>query len=145
MRAGYNVVWGPLSAAARARFDAAAAFAFFKQHENLNYGYGALLVGWVDDASARPKGNLPCLPPGNGEDGGASWCAPLPALAPPAQDTARAGTRHAAQRASRLPRTQVPDMGACRDPLPAGGEAGQVDSGAGPPRESLAWLSRAGR
>ena len=88
MRAGYNVVWGPLSAAARARFDAAAAFAFFKQHENLNYGYGALLVGWVDDASARPKGNLPCLPPGNGEDGGASWCAPPP-HAPPGHGTRR--------------------------------------------------------
>ena len=69
--AGYNVVWAPLSAESKKTFDAKAAFEFWKEHEGLNYGFGTLLVGWVDTTND----NFPCLPPypdAQGSEG--SWC-----------------------------------------------------------------------
>jgi hypothetical protein len=37
--AGYNVVWAPLNAVNRAKFNEEAAVAFFKENEGLDYGY----------------------------------------------------------------------------------------------------------
>jgi hypothetical protein len=57
--AGHHVVHVPLSDAARAKFDADKAWKFFGTQDHLDYGYGTLLVGWVDSIG----GNFPCLPP----------------------------------------------------------------------------------
>jgi len=57
--ADYNVVWLPLSAENRAKFNASAAIESFQQLEGLDYGFHTLLWGWLDTASD----NYPCLPP----------------------------------------------------------------------------------
>jgi hypothetical protein len=57
--ADYNVVWAPLSAAARSKFDVAKAWKFFQTWEGFDYGYHTLLWGWIDTL----KDNYPCLPP----------------------------------------------------------------------------------
>ena len=56
--AGYNAVLLPLSARARAAYNATAARAFFFEAQGLEYGYETLLYGWFD----TPSANLPCLP-----------------------------------------------------------------------------------
>lgn len=57
--AGFSVVHAPLASKYRKIFDAKGANAFFHSQEGLDYGYGTLLVGWVDS----PESNYPCLPP----------------------------------------------------------------------------------
>jgi hypothetical protein len=56
--AGFAAVHAPLAPKYRAMFDVNAANAFFHSVEGIDYGYGALLVGWIDLASD----NFPCLP-----------------------------------------------------------------------------------
>eukprot|EP01004_Peranema_trichophorum_P002366 NODE_1431_length_1957_cov_53.432388_g1212_i0.p1 GENE.NODE_1431_length_1957_cov_53.432388_g1212_i0~~NODE_1431_length_1957_cov_53.432388_g1212_i0.p1 ORF type:complete len:580 (+),score=113.91 NODE_1431_length_1957_cov_53.432388_g1212_i0:57-1796(+) len=57
--AGYNLVHAPLSDQARAVFNEKAANDFFHSQENLQYGFGSILVGWIDTIA----NNYPCLPP----------------------------------------------------------------------------------
>jgi len=57
--ASESVVWAPLSAASRAKFNENAANAAFKSLEGLDYGFTTLLWGWIDTV----KDNYPCLPP----------------------------------------------------------------------------------
>jgi hypothetical protein len=57
--ADYNVVWAPLSAAARSKFDVGKAWDFYHKWEGFDYGYHTLLWGWIDTL----KDNYPCLPP----------------------------------------------------------------------------------
>lgn len=69
--AGYQIIWAPLSAAARKTFNATESLAFFRTQEHLDYGFGTLLAGWVD----TPADNYPCLPPYPALRGGKdSWC-----------------------------------------------------------------------
>jgi len=56
--AGFAVVHAPLAAKYRAMFDEKAANAFFHNVDGIDYGYGSLLVGWID----TENGNFPCLP-----------------------------------------------------------------------------------
>jgi hypothetical protein len=56
--AGFAVVHAPLAPKYRAMFDESAANAFFHSVDGIDYGYGALLVGWIDLATD----NFPCLP-----------------------------------------------------------------------------------
>jgi len=56
--AGFAVTHAPLAPKYRAMFDENAANAFFHSVDGIDYGYGALLVGWIDLASD----NFPCLP-----------------------------------------------------------------------------------
>ena len=58
-RDAYQVVWAPLNAAAREKYNETAALEFFRSVEGMDYGFRTLLWGWIDDAVA----NLPCLPP----------------------------------------------------------------------------------
>jgi len=58
-QAGYNVAHIPLNARARARYNDTAAIEFFQANEGFNYGYIAMLWGWVDTL----KDNYPCVPP----------------------------------------------------------------------------------
>jgi hypothetical protein len=53
------VVWAPLSAASRAKFNETAAIAAFKQLEGLDYGYHNMLWSWIDTI----KDNYPCVAP----------------------------------------------------------------------------------
>jgi len=55
--ADYNVVWMPLED--DVDFDVDSAVAFFKQWEGVDYGYQAMLWGWLDTV----KDNYPCVPP----------------------------------------------------------------------------------
>jgi len=57
--ADYQLVWAPLSAAQRAKFNETAAVAKFKELEGLDYGYHNMLWAWIDTV----KDNYPCLPP----------------------------------------------------------------------------------
>jgi hypothetical protein len=57
--ADMQVVWAPLSDAARKTYNETAAVEFFKANEGFNYGFQAMLWAWIDTA----KGNFPCLPP----------------------------------------------------------------------------------
>jgi len=52
-------VHAPLSPKYRAIFDEKAGNAFFHAHEGLDYGYHALVTGWID----TQRQNYPCLPP----------------------------------------------------------------------------------
>jgi hypothetical protein len=56
--AGFAAVHAPLASKYRAMFDENAANAFFHSVDGIDYGYGALLVGWIDTA----LDNFPCLP-----------------------------------------------------------------------------------
>jgi len=58
-RAGYQVVWSPLSPKYRKQFDAQKALDFFKTVQGLQYGYHNFLFGWID----TPRDNYPCMPP----------------------------------------------------------------------------------
>ena len=58
-QADYNVVWAPLTPAARAAFDEAAAIKYFLSQVGFDYGYQTLLWGWQDTV----QDNYPCLPP----------------------------------------------------------------------------------
>jgi hypothetical protein len=55
--ADYNVVYMPLEEGVE--LDEDSAVAFFKQWEGVDYGYQAMLWGWIDTV----KDNYPCLPP----------------------------------------------------------------------------------
>jgi len=57
--ADYQVVWSPLTAEARATFNASAAIEYFDTVEGYDYGYQTLLWGWQDTVTD----NYPCLPP----------------------------------------------------------------------------------
>ena len=46
--ASFHVVWLPLSAAMRQKFNNSKAFEWFKTVQGVNYGYGNLLWGWID-------------------------------------------------------------------------------------------------
>jgi len=72
--AGHHVVHAPLTDSARSRFRASDAWAFFRSQENLNYGFGALLVGWIDSAMQ----NYPCLPPYDAENEDDKYCLTWP-------------------------------------------------------------------
>lgn len=56
---GYSVVWAPLRAQSRIKYDASAALEYFRSVEGTDYGFRTLLWGWIDDAVK----NMPCLPP----------------------------------------------------------------------------------
>jgi len=58
-KAGFNVVWEPLSAEMRRKFNASAAMDFFKKNEGLGYGFPSMLASWID----TKESNYPCLPP----------------------------------------------------------------------------------
>jgi len=62
--AGHQVVHAPLSEEARKSFDVTKAREFFATQKDLNYGFGTLLVGWIDTVSQ----NFPCLPPYDGAE-----------------------------------------------------------------------------
>jgi len=57
--ASESIVWAPLTAAMRAKFNETAAVAHFKTLEGVDYGFQTLLWGWIDTL----KDNYPCLPP----------------------------------------------------------------------------------
>ncbi len=57
--ADYNLVWVPLSDESRAKFNETAANEFIDSMLGIDYGYEAMLMGWIDSV----KDNLPCLPP----------------------------------------------------------------------------------
>ncbi|CAE7848699.1 unnamed protein product [Symbiodinium sp. KB8] len=57
--ADFQVVLAPLNEKYSAKFDEAAAEAFFQSTEGLNYGYYNMLYGWLDTTTQ----NFPCLPP----------------------------------------------------------------------------------
>ena len=57
--ADYNVVWAPLTDAARAAFDETAAAKYFMTQAGFDYGYQNLLWAWQD----TEQDNYPCLPP----------------------------------------------------------------------------------
>ncbi len=57
--AGSSVVWAPLGAEARARFNEAAAVQYFKSLEGVDYGYSNFLLGWLDTL----HNNYPCFAP----------------------------------------------------------------------------------
>jgi len=58
-KAGFNVVWEPLNAEMREKFNASAAMAFFETVEGLGYGFPTMLASWIDTR----EDNYPCLPP----------------------------------------------------------------------------------
>ncbi|CAE7849407.1 nodB, partial [Symbiodinium necroappetens] len=57
--AGYSTVHAPLKEEYRSTFDESAANAFFHKYEGLEYGYHAMLTGWIDTL----RNNYPCKPP----------------------------------------------------------------------------------
>lgn len=57
--ADFQVVYVKLNDEARKRYNETAAVEFFKQSEGLDYGFKAIMWGWLD----TEKDNLPCLPP----------------------------------------------------------------------------------
>ena len=57
--ADFQVVWAPLNAEARSKYNETAAVEFFKSVEGLDYGYKTMLYGWIDTV----KDNFPCIPP----------------------------------------------------------------------------------
>jgi hypothetical protein len=57
--AGYNVVWVPLNAKSRAKYDEQKALDFFTENEGLDYGYKTMLWSWIDTLTQ----NYPCVPP----------------------------------------------------------------------------------
>ena len=62
-KANYNIVWAPLTQAARAQFNATAALEYFASVEGFDYGYQNILWGWQDTV----EDNYPCLPPSFGD------------------------------------------------------------------------------
>jgi len=56
-------VWAPLSAEARAVFNATSALEYFSSVEGYDYGYQNILWGWQD----TQVDNYPCLPPSFGD------------------------------------------------------------------------------
>ena len=61
--ANYNVVWAPLTPAARAQFNASSALDYFNSVKGYDYGYQNILWGWQDTV----EDNYPCLPPSFGQ------------------------------------------------------------------------------
>lgn len=57
--AGYNMLWAPLKAEERAKFNETAALDFFAKMEGVDYGYYNMLMAWIDTLDS----NYPCLPP----------------------------------------------------------------------------------
>mmetsp|Transcript_35616 Transcript_35616/g.81625 ORF Transcript_35616/g.81625 Transcript_35616/m.81625 type:complete len:657 (-) Transcript_35616:66-2036(-) len=60
--AGYQTVHLPLTKKYREQFDVQQANAFFHSNDGLQYGYQALLTGWID----TERNNYPCKPPYDG-------------------------------------------------------------------------------
>lgn len=58
-KADYNLVWVPLSDENRAKFDEKKANEFIDEMLGIDYGYEAMLMGWIDSL----KDNYPCVPP----------------------------------------------------------------------------------
>eukprot|EP01006_Ploeotia_vitrea_P011933 TRINITY_DN3171_c0_g1_i1.p1 TRINITY_DN3171_c0_g1~~TRINITY_DN3171_c0_g1_i1.p1 ORF type:complete len:607 (+),score=325.94 TRINITY_DN3171_c0_g1_i1:78-1898(+) len=54
-QASFHVAHLPLNAESRAKINETAMWQFFKQHEGLDYGFGNILWGWID----QPEGNYP--------------------------------------------------------------------------------------
>ena len=120
-----HVVHAPLTAVARTAFDADAASAFFLSQESLDYGYPALLVGWLGTLD----GNYPCLPPADPAD--EPFCLTVAAVGSGCHlqggvEQPRGGLRHR--------------PGVCGLPRAAGGAAeGGGDEAARPTRRPVRW------